>query len=405
VHNTVLIFRHELSVTVRRTGFLVMTLIVPVLALLAIGIAKLATSSGAQKAPAGERIGYVDDSGRYGQFTHQGSITLVRFGAPEEASRAMAAGEITEYFVIPPDYMTTMTIARYTMRKEMLAPPPSVAAVKSFITSNILSGNLPPAAITIVEAPLFMTTTRLGPSGAAAADQGGVSAALVPLGFCLLLVLSLIFSSSYLLQGLAEEKENRLMEILVSRVAPEELLVGKVLGLGAAGLVQVAVWLGTVPILLALASSTIGGFMTTLRVPGIFYVLAFLFFTLGYLLMAMLSASIGAITSSAKEAGQLSALFTLFPVVPLWFMSLFLAFPQHPVWVVLSLFPLTAPIMVLERIGISDVPVWQIIASLGVLLLSFVGGLFFCTRVFRTYLLMYGKRPGLGEIIRSLRGR
>ena len=404
MNRTFLIFRHELFCTIRRTGFVVMTLIVPVLALLAIGIAKLASASGTPHAPAGEIIGYVDATGSFGQFTHQGTITLLRFNAAEEATRALVSGDIKEYFVIPPDYMTAMTIARFTTRKELVVPASTAAAVKSFLTSNLLAGNVPPATIRLVEAPLIMVTTRLGANGTAATDQGGIGTALIPLGFGVLLVLSLLFSSGYLLQGLAEEKENRLMEILVSRVSPRELLIGKVLGLGAAGLVQVTVWLGSMPLLLGLASSTVGGFLTMLRAPALFYVLAFFYFVLGYLLFALLSAGVSAISSSAKEAGQLAALFTLFPVVPLWFMSLFLAFPQNPVWIILSIFPLTAPTMVIERLGITDIPAWQIAVSLGVLAMSVIGGLFFTARVFRTYLLMYGKRPGLGEIVRNFWG-
>jgi ABC-2 type transport system permease protein len=404
MNRTFLIFRHELFCTIRRTGFVVMTLIVPVLAFLAIGIAKFASATGTPHAAAGEIIGYVDEAGSFGQLTNQGTITLLRFNAAEDATRALASGDITEYFVIPPDYTTTMTIARFTTRKELMAPASTTVAVKSFLTSNLLAGNVPPTTVRLVEAPLIMVTTRLGANGTAAIDQGGVGTALIPLGFALLLVLSLLFSSGYLLQGLAEEKENRLMEVLVSRVSPRELLIGKVLGLGAAGLVQVAVWLGSMPLLLGLASSTVGGFVATLRVPALFYALAFLYFVLGYLLFAVLSAGIGAISSSAREAAQLSALFTLFPLVPLWSTSLFLAFPQNPVWIVLSIFPLTAPTMVIERLGIADIPPWQIATSLSVLALSVIGGLFFSTKVFRTYLLMYGKRPRLGEIVRSFWG-
>jgi ABC-2 type transport system permease protein len=347
----------------------------------------------------------VDGTDSFARFTNQGIITLRRFGSVEEATRAMVGGEIKEYVVIPPDFMTTGALARYTTKKELVAPASTTAAVKSFLTNNLLAGNVPPAAVRFVQAPLAMATMRLDAQGNPASDQGGFGTALVPLGFGLLLVLSLLFSSGYLLQGLSEEKENRLMEILVSRVSPRELLIGKVLGLGAAGLVQVAVWLGTLPLLLWLASSMIGGFLTTLRVPALFYILAFLYFVLGFLLVATLSSAVGAISTSAREAGQLSALFTLFPVVPLWLMSLFLAFPQNPLWVVLSIFPLTAPTMVIERLGISDVPAWQLVVSLAVLAASVAGGLYFSSGVFRTYLLMYGKRPRLGEIVRSLKNR
>ena len=89
-------------------------------------------------------------------------------------------------------------------------------------------------------------------------------------------------------------------------------------------------------------------------------------------------------------------------MAPLWFMSLFLAFPQSPVWAVLSIFPLPAPAMVIERLAITGIPIWQIAVSLAVLALCAIGGLFLSTRVFRTYLLMYGKRPRLAEVLRSI---
>jgi ABC-2 type transport system permease protein len=130
----------------------------------------------------------------------------------------------------------------------------------------------------------------------------------------------------------------------------------------------------------------VGGFLTTLRVPVLLYVLAVVYFKLGFFLLNTLSAGVGAIRTSAPEVGQLSAFFTLFPVVPLWLMRLFIAIPWSPLWVVLSIFPLTSPTVVIERLGISDVPAWQIAASVIVLAASVVGGLFFSRGVFRTCL-------------------
>jgi len=136
-----------------------------------------------------------------------------------------------------------------------------------------------------------------------------------------------------------------------------------------------------------------------MRVPVLFYVLAVPSFVLGYLFFAALFAGVGAISTSAREGAQLSALFTLFPLVPLWLMSRFLMNPGNPLWVVLSIFPLTAPVMVIERIAIADIPAWQIAAGLGVLALFVAATLFFSARLFRTHLLMYGKRPRLGEVV------
>ena len=113
--------------------------------------------------------------------------------------------------------------------------------------------------------------------------------------------------------------------------------------------------------------------------------------------------SIGAISPSAREGQQLSTLFVLTAVSPLWFSSLLLLFPKAVIWIVLTIFPITAPVVVMLRIGASEIPAWQIAASLAVLVLCIAGGLLLSARIVRSYLLMYGKRPGLGEILRNLR--
>ncbi len=190
---------------------------------------------------------------------------------------------------------------------------------------------------------------------------------------------------------------------MLSSVSTRQLLTGKVLGLGAAGLVQVVVWVVSAPFLLNLAMSSIGGFFSTIQLPANFLVLGIVYFILGYLLFAVISTAIGAITSSAREGQQLIGIITLPLIIPLWFSSLLMLFPNNPIWIVLTILPITAPVEVMIRLGLSDIPTWQIAASIAVLLLSITVGLLLTIRVVRAYLLMYGKRPGLGEIIRSLK--
>jgi ABC-2 type transport system permease protein len=120
-------------------------------------------------------------------------------------------------------------------------------------------------------------------------------------------------------------------------------------------------------------------------------------------LFAVLSAAVSAISPTAQEGQGLASLFTLFAIAPLWFLSLLTSFPDSPVWVVFSIFPFSAPVLVMLRLGMIGVPAWQLIASLTVLALSIAGGLILAAKLLRTYLLMYGKRPNLGEIIRNLR--
>jgi ABC-2 type transport system permease protein len=226
---------------------------------------------------------------------------------------------------------------------------------------------------------------------------------VVPGVFSLLLGLALMFGATSLITGLGEEKESRLIQVLFSSVSIRQLLIGKVLALGTAGLLQVLVWLISTPLLLSLASSSFGGFMARIQIPVNFLVLGIVYFFLGYLLFAVLSIGIGAISSSAREGTNLSLFYTLGSFVPLWLSSLNMFFPNSFVWVVLTIFPVTAPVQTMLRLGTSDVPLWQIITSIGVLALSIVVGLFLSIKIFRMHMLMYGKRPGFAEIVRSLK--
>jgi len=379
-----------------------MTLIVPLIALLAIGVFQL-TSGIAKPTVEITTIGYVDEAGGFDQYTNQEDVTLVRFDTADDATEALVKDDIKEYFVIPQDYISTGVINRYTLEKQVAAPSATTSAIKNFLTNNLLAGKVPSATIARIEAPLNLVTTRLTETGTVAPEQGGLGNFIIPAVFSLLLALSILSSSTYLLQGLGEEKENRLIEVLLSSVSSRQLLTGKVLGLGFAGLLQVGVWVISAPLLLNLASSSIGGFVSAIELPANFLVLAVVYFILGYLLFAVLSAAIGAISSNSREGQQLIPIFTMPTFIPLWLGSLQFMFPESPIWVVLSIFPITAPVEVMIRLGVTDIPAWQLATSIAVLALSIIGGLLLTAKVFRTYLLMYGKRPGFGEIIRSLR--
>ena len=102
-------------------------------------------------------------------------------------------------------------------------------------------------------------------------------------------------------------------------------------------------------------------------------------------------------------AQTIAMFYIMMLFVPLWFAGLMISFPNNPIWVVLSIFPFTAPIQIMLRLGVSDVPTWQILTSIAVLGLSVIAGLSFSIKIFRTFMIMYGKRPSLAEMIRGLK--
>jgi ABC-2 type transport system permease protein len=380
-----------------------MTLIVPVLGLLGIGIFSLVSTSAGPTLVETTTIGYVDEIGGFDEYTTQANIELVSFDTQDDATSALISGDVAEYFVVPEEYTTNGVITRFTLNRELETPANVSTAIKNFLTSNLLAGAVSPDTIELVERPLGLVTTRLTETGEVATEQGGFGNLIIPGIFSLLLALSLQFSCVYLVQGLGDEKESRLIEVLLSSVSTRQLLVGKVLGLGVAGMVQVVVWLASMPLLLNLASSTFGGFFSTIQLPGNFILLGIVYFILGYALFASLSAGVGAISPSAREGQQLIPMFTLLLFVPLWFSSILFIFPDNPLWAVLSIFPITAPIAVMLRLGVTGVAAWELGVSIAVLALSVFLVMFLAIRAFRVYLLMYGRRPSWGEIIRSLR--
>ena len=403
MNKTYLIFKHEFLHTIKKISWIIMTLIVPVIALLGIGVIVLVTTLSEPPEEVIQAIGYVDEVGMFDDQTTQGFMRLVPFVSKEDATQALVRKDVSEYIIIPADYTSSGIIQRYTLEKELTTPPVKVAMIKRFLSVNLLEDKVPPDMVTLIVSPLNLQVTRLNEKGDIAFEQSSIGNLIIPGVFSLLLGLALMFGATSLISGLGEEKESRLIEVLFSSVSVRQLLISKVLALGTAGLLQVLVWLISAPLLLYLASSTFGGFMSNIQIPANFLVLGIVYFILGYLLFAVLSIGIGAISSNATEGGQLSMFYTLSSFLPLWLSSLFIAFPNSSIWVVLTIFPVTAPVQTMLRLGGSDIPLWQIMTSIGVLVLSIIGGLFLSIKIFRMNMLMHGKRPGFAEIIRSLK--
>jgi len=405
MNKTVLILKHEFRQTIKRKGFVIMTLAFPLIVLLIIGIYQIV--QGIDTPPALDEevaIGYIDEVGGFDDYINQsGGITFVAYQTEEKATGALLAEDISEYFIIPLDYVSEGIITRYTLEKEVEPPDEIRWAMKSFLLSNLLEGQTSLEITERVKAPLELYSIRLDETGDVATEQGGFGAFIVPFLFGFLLIIAIFSSSGYLLQGLGEEKENRIMEILLSSVSTRQLLTGKVLGLGAAGLVQMVIWLLSAVFLVRLASTTIGGVLSTLQISGNLLFLGIVYFFLGYLLFAVLMAGIGAIGATARESQQMSMLIIMPVWIPAWVSFLFIENPDHIVNKILTIIPITAPMAVFMRLGTSGIPTWELVLSISLLLASIIGALVLASKAFRTFLLMYGKTPRLGEIIRSLR--
>jgi ABC-2 type transport system permease protein len=400
---TFLILRHEFAQTIRRKSFIIMTLAFPLLAVLALVVYRI-VSGAAAPVPASETtsVGYVDGVGTFGRHTEQAAVKLIKYENEDLARAAMLDGTVDEYIVIAPNYLDTGAVTRYTREQELEAPEKTVSALYNFLLDNLLEGQNE-AIKARAKAPLSLVAIRLDEQGNVASNQGGFGSFIVPYLFSILLVMSIFSSSGFLLQGLGDEKQNRVMEILLSSVSARQLLTGKVLALGAAGLAQMVLWVATIAVVAPMASAMVGGLLSTLHVPSSTLVLGVVYFILGYFLFAVLMAGVGSISTTPQEGQQLATIFTLSGVAPMWASAFIIENPDHVIGVVLTLFPVTAPITVMMRLGLAEIPPWQLVASIAVLLASSVALLLVAAKVFRAFLLMYGKRPGLREIIKAMK--
>jgi ABC-2 type transport system permease protein len=401
VNKTFLITKHELLATVKRKAFIILTLAFPVLALLGLLAAQVIPGM-IPPTTTIEKIGYIDRVGVFQENTTEGKISLVPFNSEDEAKNALLKKDIKEYFIITPDYLSTGLIQRYTLNNEVEPGGATQTVIRDFLLSNLLKGNTK-AIIERAKSPMNLNSITLNSNGEISTRQGGFGALILPYIFSILLMMSIFFSSGYLLQGLGEEKENRVMEIMLSSVSPQQLLAGKVIGLGAAGLVQIVVWLISANYLMRMASESFGNIIGVLSVSPEFLILGIVYFILGYLLLAVIMAGVGAVSPTAREGQQMSALFTIPVVIPIYFMPLIMEHPENVVVKILTFIPITAPITVMVRVGLSEIPLWELAVSIGLLILTIFACFTLATKLFRTYLLMYGKRPNLKEIFRSLR--
>jgi len=401
---TWIIVRHEFTASIRRISYILLTISFPVLGMMGILIYMGVTQWGGEGPPPEDlRIGYVDETRMFDEYTNQDGVVFILYDTSDDAREALFGEEVREYFTIPENYLETGLIDRYTTERELELPAKTMALVGDFLIANLLGGEVSEEVIERAQTPLLPMSYRLDPeTGEIIPPESEFAAFAMPFLFAILFMISLFLTSGFLVGGVSEEKENRLIEILLSSVSARQLLSGKVMGLGAAGLMQIVVWLLSAVVLAAIASTTIPA-IGEISIPIGLIVFGIIYFILGYLLFGIIMATLGSIGATARESSQWTGIVILPAVIPLWLYSLFVINPDHIVFTILTLFPLTAPITAIMRLSSASMPTWEILLSIAILIASIIGAMWLASRLFRTFLLMYGKRPSFREIRKYIR--
>jgi len=415
------VFTYELTRNLRRPGFLFTTFGVPVLLFVAFTLITRISGANGIDASNPETIeelteqfdftdvpnaGFVDTLGIFNQAELPENWT--RYPDDAEARAALEAGTDELYYIIEPDFADTgaVTTVLPEFQFNRLINDNLGQLVRGYfaqgIDPEITARLLNPSSYQ--ETNLSLTTIEDG------AVNEDVSF-LIVYAFAITLFTTLFMTNGYLMQTLIEEKETRLIEVLVSAVRPLDLLTGKILALGLLGLIQVAVWVGAMIVLTTLAGgqqlSQGVSLITTLaqiQIPLNLLPILLIYFVLSYLLFAGLYSAVSAISNSMREGPQYLVIFILPVTIPLYFLPIIATSPDTPFVVLMSIFPFTAPLTMTSRLVVSDVPATELIASIALLALTVMVAIWVASRVFRAGVLLAGNVPKLKDIPMLLRG-
>ncbi len=336
----------------------------------------------------------------------RGAVSLLTMTNADSAREATRRGDLDGALIVSGDYLNTGRVWGYSQSRSFIEDDESPAERllrQTLVLSLLKDQNLDPGIQIRILRPMHLRAFEVSEVGEEFEETGVASEIrkfALPYGFSLLLLMSIMMGGGFLLQGVAEEKENRVIEILLSSLTPDDLMTGKVLGLGAAGLIQIIVWLGMAFALLTFASRSL---MPGFEVPVDLFLICLGYFLVGYLMIASLMAGVGCLGNTMKESQQLSTWFTIPVVAPFIMIMVILAEPNGVIARVFSYFPLTSPVTMMLRLPSQQVPWWEVPLTFVILIVSVYLALRLGGKLFRLGSLMYGKRPTVPEIWRWLR--
>ncbi len=414
-----IIAKREYLFNVRRPGFLIFTFGMPLIGLLILlGGAFFSGAIGGffERQFEGtdtvtQPIGIVDQAAIIDPLLPAYAEDYRLLPSETNGEAALRGEEISALVMIPSTYMENGEVT--VMSAERGGGFSGINAVgrtemSTFLRAHLLRERLDPALYQRILDPYTPTRISLQTQGATEqSEAASVGNVMFGYAFGILLGIAVFTSAGYLLQGVARDKSDRIVEILLSSVSARQLLAGKVLGLGALGLTQLAVWLGSLLLLGIVGTSALGVtpavFQFVFARPE-FLLFDILYFVLGFLLYALLMGSVGALGTSQQESQQMAGIFTFFAVIPFMLGGVFLNNPNALLVRILSWFPITAPTAMLLRLPLSPTLPWiDIGVSLTVLLATIALAIWVGGKVFRLGLLIYGQRPTVGRVLRALR--
>lgn len=390
---------------IRSGMFLILTFGLPALMLVAGAVGYFLTGQNEGEVPS--TIGYVDQTGELpaveqvrleealldlDQTLHFTGYATV--AAAEEAYRERESGG---YLLIPEGYLSGEEVVYFSDEEPGAL---TEEGLQLFLRRSLLTEQ-PEWVFARLADPATYTYVAQASGEVVSEGVGLIIRLATPAFLAMVFVFAVLFGSSQMGSAIIREKDQRAMEMVITSLRPLELVAGKVLGMTLLSLTQFAIWIGgaIAALLLAFSDQIV---LNEVVIPWEALLWGLLLIIPGYFLYALLAAGLGIIAGDAQQAQQLAGIMSFLGLAPIYILGPILAAPDGPLAVALTLFPLTSPSVTLMRTIFTEVPLWQLVTALVILLASLALTIWLITRVFRAAMLNYGKALRPREIWQAL---
>ena len=392
IPKTVHVIAREYNAIVRTKAFIISTILMP---LFMAAIVLIPIFSATSEREIQRTLGIVDNSGsvfdvlktELADTLHSGQPAFISERIfpddadsdelPAETVGRLKSGELDMAIAIPQDVLESGKIGIYSRVTSNFTLNRRIQnALRTVITNFRLSGEgFEPELINKLMRGIEVTTIRVGEEGM---EKEEGQTFILTFFMIFILYMSILMYGASVMRSVIEEKSTRVIEILISSLRPFQIMFGKLLGVSLVGLTQYVIWV-IFGLLLFTYGNILLSFFPSLSqiplktsIPGIMFLYFILFFFLGYLLYATLFAVLGAIVTSEQEAQQLMFPLMLPLIIPMLILSHIQANPDSLLSVAMSFIPLFSPLVMMARISLASPPLWEILSSIGVLLISVI---------------------------------
>jgi ABC-2 type transport system permease protein len=437
MHKIALIIRREYTTRVQKKSFIILTLLMPILMSALMILPSYFMSMDDEKS---RTIAVYDGSSVLLGRLESTEFTKFKFIPQEEYLKIKDRIQNTDYYAlleIAPNFLTTNTVRILSESnipfdlKSLIKDKIKGVVEKDKMAEVVRQTNIPDleSRIKATKTRITVDTIKLGETGEAKKSSTEIGMVFGYI-FGFIIYFFILIYGSMVMQGVMEEKQSRIVEVIISSVKPFQLMMGKIIGIAMVGLTQLAFWIILGAAILSVSRSLYPGnnkaqqiqsvmaqntdavqqvtapqmdkmqevfsMIDTINFPLIIGCFVF-FFIGGYLLYSSMFASVGSAVDSQEDAQQFMFPIMLPIIFAMMVMMSAIKNPEGPIAFWFSMIPFTSPVVMMARIPFG-VPPWQIALSMFILVVSFVGMVWVAGKIYRTGILMYGKKPSWKEL-------